>query len=119
MPTRHTKGRTGRLKAIKLPLLINRRTQLALLELPDLRDHLLAERREMQIEMARVLMANGLSMNGAARVLGFSPSTLHLLLARYQRGGFAALVRKPFGRKSSQRGHVRPAWLHLQLTRLR
>lgn len=73
-------------------------TQRAMLRLPEVRDWWTARERQILIETAIKLMAGGVSMNRAAKVLDVPASWLSVVIPRYQREGFAALMPQLRGR---------------------
>src|SRR5688572_983569 len=86
---------TPRLRAYRLR--VPRAAQRMVLDLPEVRDFMEAERREVQVLAAAAMEAHGVSLRRAAFALGLPVSTLSLLKARYAREGFAGLWRKRMG----------------------
>lgn len=70
------------------------RGQMAVIKWPQLQDQLLAERKEMAVQVADRLITRGFSQNHAAVLLGLAPSRLHYWRAAYKAGGIAALAPK-------------------------
>lgn len=106
---------TPRLKGYRLR--VPRAVQGLIVDLPEVRDVLEAERREMQVQACAAMESQGVSVRRAARALGLPVSTLLLLRARYAREGFAGLRRKRFGRVPQNPRTARLARLFLTLTR--
>lgn len=76
---------------------VPRGTQRMILDLPEVRRHLVAERRAVVCEVAPHLKGAGFSQNAIARSFGISAGTLGNWLRRYQAGGVNALVPEPMG----------------------
>src|SRR4051812_38981748 len=86
--------------AMQLP----RAAQLAMLKLPALQSRLSAERREIVVQVANTLIANGISHNRSAAILHVASSTLCSWRQSYAKNGFDGLVPKTRGQRGRRAG---------------
>lgn len=106
---------TPRLRAYRLR--VPRAAQRLMIDLPEIRDLMEMERREVQVRAALAMEAEGVSARRAARALDVPVSTLLVLKARYARGGFAALRRQRMGVVPRSPRTARLARMFFTLTR--
>lgn len=85
-------SRAGRKAAHGFTLRLAQPGQLAILDLPEVRQRMTAERRELAVQVAERLIAGGVSLNKSAGLLGLPVATLFYWLRGYRAGGFAALL---------------------------
>jgi hypothetical protein len=113
---------SSRRRAVPLPFLRGKRprfhlpakTQLAMLELPELRRAWLGRERSLKLECALTLVAAGMSQGQAARAMGLPAATLCNWLKQYRAGDSSPILP---ARLQSSRGHRRwcraSIWLRL------
>jgi hypothetical protein len=106
---------TPRLRSYRLR--VPRAAQRLMLELPEVRDLMEAERREMQVRAALAMEGEGVSLRRAAFALNVPVATLARLKDCYARGGFAALRRQRMGVVPRNQRTARLARMFFTLTR--